>query len=135
MLNTPEDPNQSVSKLRHIDVNHSSVVKGHYRIQGSNITAVLKTRLAHIDKNSGYGKRAHQRNNAPSEREYHLKLEIRDFKRHHNMQLVWLSYTVIFRRSTGEETTSTFDLNVNKFPPFWFSRVKSYSSTSYAPLA
>lgn len=133
MLNTPDEPSKSLGKLRDHQSYHPTAIKGHYQIQGTNIVAILKHRSVSNEK-VGFGRRAQQVQTA-TEREYQIVLEIRNFKGNLNRQLVWSQYTVTFRRPNGDESTNTFDLNMKKFPPFWFSRVKSYTATSSSILS
>lgn len=132
MLHSPDEPSKSLQKLRNYHSSHSTCLKGHYRIQGSSILAILKKVSVNNEKIL-YGRR-NQTIQTITEREYKIELRISDFKGSRNRQLFWSNYTVTFRRPNGEEMTTTYDLSLTKFPPFWFSRVKSYTASSSALL-
>lgn len=48
-------------------------------------------------------------------------------------QLHWKQYTMVQQRNNQEKTTQ-FELTTTKYPPLYFSRVKSYHQESEGPL-
>ena len=61
-------------------------------------------------------------------------LEIQNYKGKLHFQLIWIRYSICIRRGNQQEMENDFDLSPTNFPPFWFSRVKSYSSSTSSPL-
>lgn len=61
------------------------------------------------------------------------ELQVTSWKQKLNTQLQWKRYCVFTKRG-HTETDTNFEVNSNKFPPFWFSRVKSYTAESDKPL-
>lgn len=58
------------------------------------------------------------------------ELELCDVRSRRNFQLVWRRYAICVRRDQWTQ----FELTQGKFPPFTFSRVRSYTAESAAPL-
>ncbi|RWS31456.1 F-box only protein 9-like protein [Leptotrombidium deliense] len=133
MLNTPDNPYQSLAKLRWRKA-RSPVLVGNYRVSGAIVTAVLKRSHRFTDSSSSHYKRSNLKNIQYSEQEFHIVLEIKTIRNKKNFQLSWKGYSVICRRN-NQETATTFDLSLNKFPPLSFSRVKSYSTEAQKPLS
>lgn len=69
-----------------------------------------------------------------AEQTFHMELKIQNHNKKRHVQLVWTYYAVYTRGRKGEESKCCFDLVTNRFPPLWFSRVKSYTSESENPL-
>jgi F-box protein 9 len=129
MLTTPDDPHQSLPSLRQRNPKNSNVLSGHYRINGSIITAVLKREyVSESSQITRKHKSNKSRDKAFSSQTFHISLEVRTVKKKRNIQLIWSYYSVHYKRPNGQESVTSFELTPNLFPPFWFSRVKSYVS-------
>ncbi|XP_054156051.1 F-box only protein 9-like [Oppia nitens] len=142
MLTTADDPRQSLPLLRQRQPkNNNNVLSGHYRINGPTIAIVLHreyvaddyTQLSARNTNK-YGKKTRDRQLATQT--FNITLELRNVRHRRNHQLVWQQYSVSYRKPNnggggGQESgANDFDLTGNKFPPFWFSRVKSYAANA-----
>ncbi|KAK3921549.1 F-box only protein 9 [Frankliniella fusca] len=132
MLTTPEDPPVSLKELKHRNPRNSTVLRGHYRLHDDHVTIVLKREP---EKGSGTNNKIRNKRrgdalwNEPSEQTFHLELQIGSHRSHRHVQLHWQGYSVITHRGATESSTS-FDLISGRFPPFHFSRVKSYTAES-----
>ncbi|XP_067118657.1 F-box only protein 9 [Centruroides vittatus] len=132
MLTTPDDPYQSLSKLKYRKPRHPAVLSGHYRLVDNSVTAILKRFKPDITVTNGGNYRYRRQRAVPQEAEqtFHLGLEVRNVKGRPSFQLIWRHYSIHMNHRNGQETVSEFDLTANNFPPFWFSRVRSYSIAS-----
>ncbi|RWS14957.1 F-box only protein 9-like protein, partial [Dinothrombium tinctorium] len=133
MLNTPDNPYQSLPKLKWKNAS-PPVLVGNYRLSGTSISAVLKRMQRSGESASSRYKRSHLKNFQTSEQEFHILLEIKNVKGRRNFQLFWKGYSAIYRRNNKQEAVTTFDLSLNKFPPLIFSRVKSYTLNAQKPI-
>lgn len=125
-LTTPEAPVSSVSllKTRTPPPRHPPVFVGYYRLSDSTVSIVLMPGPDKLRSKSNSNNQTHT---------FHLELEITTYKKRLHGQLVWRGYSVFTRRN-GIETNTPFELPPARYPPFWFSRVKSYSSETNQPL-
>lgn len=122
MLTSPDDPHQSLPSLRHRTSKNPYVMKGHYNFSGSIITAVLKRDSKESQSHRKYKKYKHEF--TPASHSFHLKLELKSLKGKRNGRLSWIEYSINLH---GQEIGSKFDINQSAFPPFSFSRVKSFA--------
>lgn len=137
MLTTPDDPNASLSKLRHRHPKHTAVLVGRYRLHCCSVVAMLKRMKLPEPMNHYQRYKCHRQNQIydPGEQTFHIELEIKSHKKKPNYQLIWTHYAIHnVHRNCTETNVSEFELQQNNFPPFWFSRVKSYTSESESPL-
>ncbi|XP_014287029.1 F-box only protein 9 [Halyomorpha halys] len=125
-LTTAEEPVSSVGllKTRTPPPRHPPVFVGYYRLVDKTVSVVL---MPGPDK---YKNRCNTNNQSPT---FHMELEIATYKKRLHGQLVWRGYS-LFTRRNGVEINTDFDLPSARYPPFWFSRVKSYSSETNHPL-
>ncbi|XP_015908106.1 F-box only protein 9 [Parasteatoda tepidariorum] len=133
MLTTPDDPYQSVYKLRLQKHKHINVMSGRYKLVGNTIMAVVKKPKVEISTSSNYYHHRRQRQanlQEAKEQTFHMELELNNYKRRINHQLSWTCYSIHMIYRNGEETVSNFDIVPSNFPPFWFSRVKSFTTES-----
>ncbi|KXJ29333.1 F-box only protein 9 [Exaiptasia diaphana] len=131
VFTTPEEPQYIVPRLNQSGL---SLRYGYYKVIGSKVVIDLDVDVKPIDS----GNRGRKNRKVISqylENKFHMELEIRSTgKRHPHNQLVWSCY--YHRRTyrdTGETVVSNFDLRT-QFPPFFYSRVRSYTKASHAPL-
>jgi F-box protein 9 len=72
---------------------------------------------------------------------FHLEFQIQEMRGRANWMLRWSSYSVFIKtrgesirnpqiEGSGAVNATNFELNQSKFPPLYFSRVKSYTSRS-----
>lgn len=62
------------------------------------------------------------------------ELKIKNHNRKKHVQLVWGHYSIFTKSPKGDESTCDYDLRAHRFPPLWFSRVKSFTAESDTPL-
>lgn len=142
MLTTADEPAQCVSllKTRLTTKTNQGVLSGHYRLHGDKIILVVKKQQTNPNKSlqSTTTRFKARRKDASVEQTlgqtFHLELQIKAHKLNRNYQLVWQGYRVFAKHKSGSETSSSFDLVGTKFPPFWFSRVRSYNAETDFPL-
>lgn len=139
MLTTPDDPYQSLYKLRHRKSKFQNVMYGRYKLIGSTVMAVVRKQTndhtASPASNFYRYRRQRQANvQELTDQTFHLELEIKNVKKRINCQLCWSRYSIHVVYRNGQETVSNFDLVPSNFPSFWFSRVKSFTAESESPL-
>ncbi|GLH13821.1 F-box only protein 9-like [Gryllus bimaculatus] len=136
MLTTPDDPTSCVGYLKYRTNRNPSILQGHYRLQDRRVVIVLK-RQDSASKSLLNNRYRHRRRDSIQdlgEQTFHVELQIVSCRKRKHAQMTWQLYSVITRYRNGQESTTNFDLPASRFPPFWFSRVKSYTSESENPL-
>jgi len=136
MLTTPDEPSTVVQGLKWRQPRFQGILKGTYRLVGHNCVAGVLIRKNNVDSTSSpyFRNRIVKQPNDLMEHVFSLLLTINSIKRRHHIQLAWSNYEVTARYRNGQTSTSKFDLCDQNFPPIYFSRVKSFSATSEAPL-
>ncbi|XP_030830778.1 F-box only protein 9 isoform X3 [Strongylocentrotus purpuratus] len=136
MASSSEDPQSIVSKM-HKNYNLPGRMIGQFCIDGDILTAVLKKDKVQKELDTGrrYMRHRNAKENLPdSEQTFELEVAVTSFGRKPNMKLEWKRYACHTRyRSTGNENTTEFDMS-RQFCPYYFSRVKSYTTTAETPL-
>lgn len=121
MMTSADELQLSVSKLKNIQnsMQARDVLKGEYHFQDSTVLIVMKKQQSTHQK----FKRKIIDDDSVT---FFLELEIHDTNKRKNTKLMWKNYTICHLRN-GEEMSSDFDLrSSSKYPPFYFSPVKSY---------
>ena len=126
MMTSADELQTSVGKLRNVQsaMQSREVLKGEYHYQDSTVLVVIKKQPSAQQK--------FKRKIIPDDENvtFLLELEIADSFKKKNMKLMWKHYALSYFRN-GEEFNSDFDLHSSsKYPPFYFSQVKSYHSES-----
>lgn len=131
LLKTTADPPSSVvGSLKWRLPKDVSILSGDYKLRGDRVFIVAKQpRFNNVNART---KSSRRRVNEyePVDQTYHLELKIEPIRRQKNMQLSWQDYSIVATNYLGLTTTNYFDTKGTKFPPFWFSRVKSYTNES-----
>lgn len=125
MMTSADELQLSVSKLKNVQnsMQARDVLKGEYHFQDSTVLIVIKKRQSAHQK---FKRKVIDDDSVT----FFLELEIQDTNRRKNTKLMWKNYTICHLRN-GEEMSSDFDLrSSSKYPPFYFSQVKSYHSES-----
>lgn len=125
MMTSADELQLSVSKLKNVQnsMQARDVLKGEYHFQDSTVLIVIKKQQSAHQK---FKRKVIDDDSVT----FFLELEIQDTNRRKNTKLMWKNYTICNLRN-GEETSSDFDLrSSSKYPPFYFSQVKSYHSES-----
>ncbi|EEZ97671.2 F-box only protein 9 [Tribolium castaneum] len=132
VLTSSEEPAQCVSLMKSRNA-RSPILRGYYRLKDDKVTLVVQRQdNKHVP---GFKKKRRGGDlREMAEQTFHMELQIKSTNKKRHVQLVWTHYSVFTRTHKGDESTCNFDLVGNRFPPFWFSRVKSYTSESDSPL-
>ncbi|RZC10193.1 F-box only protein 9, partial [Asbolus verrucosus] len=133
VLTSSEEPAQCVSQMKYRNA-RSPILRGYYRLKDDKVTLVVQRQ---DNKHLQAFKKTKRRGGdlrETAEQTFHMELQIKSSNKKRHVQLVWTHYSVFTRTLKGDESTCNFDLVSNRFPPFWFSRVKSYTSESESPL-
>ncbi|XP_017777306.1 PREDICTED: F-box only protein 9 isoform X2 [Nicrophorus vespilloides] len=135
MLTTPDEPAQCVTHLKTRISKLPTILKGHYRLKDDKVTIVVQHQEVTVQ--SSFKRGRNRRNDVMFEggdKTFHLELQIQSYNTKKHIQLIWTHYAIITKNRNGTESKSSFELVNNRFPPLWFSRVKSYTQESYSPL-
>lgn len=134
MHTSADDPQQSVAKLRHEanSISDTTIHTGHYRLHETDeVIIVLKPRQS---PNQVRGRRQKiQTTDENNNRTYYIEMKIENSSKRKFCKLEWAHYSIIQMKNKSEVTTE-FELTPNMYPPFWFSRVKSYHSEAKKAL-
>lgn len=134
MLTSPDAPPVCVGQLKHRTYKNPTILSGHYRLKDDKVTMIV---YRNENSKSNFGYRRNKKRDVIQDNHqetFHLELQIQDYKKQRHIRLAWTGYSVYTRYKNGVENTCHFDIIGNRFPPLWFSRVKSYTAESYSPL-
>ncbi|XP_065371504.1 F-box only protein 9 [Calliphora vicina] len=145
MMTSSDEPAQGVTKLKNLHQLRPDILRGQYRLFGSTLTIVVSKQQQQTkfitNATSGGGYTRHNRRasatydeGAFNSTKYCIEFRILNKSKKKFAQLVWLHYSIVQTRNK-HETTSEFELNPSKYPPLWFSPVRSYHLDADAPLA
>jgi len=136
MLTTPDEPSLVIPLLKSRQPRLQGIVKGTYRLLGHDCVAGVLTRKNMNEATSSpyIRNRLIKQPNDLMEHVFSLAVSISSVKRRRHVQLSWSNYEVTARYRNGQTSTSKFDLCDQKFPPLYFSRVKSFSAYADSPL-
>jgi len=134
-LTTSDDPGTSVSGLRDGKYpRNPATMRGHFQLFGDNIVSAVVKKSNPPTQTPVHRGRGTKQAQPQDVTTFHMEFEICPVKNRSNWMLKWMHYAVYITRTNTNKistvTTSTFDLNPNKFPPLCFSRVKSYTQKS-----
>jgi F-box protein 9 len=144
-LTTPDPPALVVSMLREKPARNSAVMKGHYRLVGNDdrvhCTAVkTQTYAASTPTRHGHGRNSKDKD-LTERTEFQMYFQIQGYRNKFNTVLRWTCYAVYITRGSnngnangGPTLFDDFDINPTKFPPLYYSRVKSYTGRSESLL-
>lgn len=119
MMTTSEEPILALSRLKNLQQLRSDILIGHYYLYNNCVTMVLH--------------KQHQQEQPTTQTNYHLEFRIQSSSKRKFVQLVWLHYSIVQMRN-NLKSTSEYDLNTSKYPPLWFSNVRSFYSNAERPL-
>ncbi|XP_050297152.1 F-box only protein 9 [Anthonomus grandis grandis] len=133
MLTSADDPAACVNLLK-TRRPRTPVMIGYYRLNDDKVTLVVERQELQKGAQSTYKKNSRRREIDLSEQTFHMELQIQTQKNRRHAKLAWSYYSVFTKSKQGHESTCNFDLLTNRFPPLWFSRVKSFAAESDQPL-
>lgn len=143
MMTSSDEPQQGVTKLKNMQHIRPEILKGQYRLFGSTLSIVVSKQQQQskfINNPSSGGYARHRRGSSAYDEsafnstKYCIEFRILNTSKRKFAQLVWLHYSIVQTRNK-HETTSEFELTPSKYPPLWFSPVRSYHLDADAPLA
>lgn len=142
MLTSTDEAQSCVNSLKYRTPRNPSVLIGHYRLHDNCVILILKKQ--EIKGVNTYRKKKKETMHDSGEQTFHIEFEIQDHHRRLNSQLKWLSYTIFTKYRNGHEAKmclkepSVREWRVSaiggRYPSLKFSRVKSYTQESEAPL-
>ncbi|XP_029161839.1 F-box only protein 9 isoform X3 [Nylanderia fulva] len=143
MLTSTDEAQNCVNFLRNRIPRNTSVLIGHYRLHDNYVTLVLKRQEAK-GINFAYRRKKREAVHDSGEQTFHIEFEIQNHHRRVNSQLKWISYSIFTKYKNGQEAKiclkepSVREFRASpiggRYPPLKFSRVKSYTQESEAPL-
>lgn len=137
MLTTPEDPYCSLPRLKAKSSKVPSLLIGHYRMMANTVVISMRKRKSNeymYSRFYGRYKRSRHQPLAEPEKTFHLELEVKSIGHRPHFKLEWHCYSIITRYHNGQDSHTDFHLTDADYPPFYFSRVKSYCAISEQPL-
>ncbi|XP_016838278.1 F-box only protein 9 [Nasonia vitripennis] len=135
MLTSTDDAQSCVSSLKSRNPRNNTVLIGHYRLHDNCVSLVLK-RQETKTSSATFSNRRRKRGEPvhdSGEQTFHVEFEIQNYHKRPNSQLSWLCYIIYTKYIDGQEVPTKLSLG-GRYPPFRFSRVKSYTQESEFPL-
>lgn len=143
MLTATDEPQTCVNYLKYRTPRNPSILIGHYRLHDNYVSLVLKKQEVK-GNNIAYRRKKREPVRDSGEQTFHIEFEIQDYHRRLNSQLKWHAYTIFTKYRNGQEVKmrlkeeSMKEWRVSpirgRYPHLRFSRVKSYTQESEAPL-
>lgn len=142
MLTSTDEAQNCVNLLKYRTPRNPSILIGHYRLHENCVSLMLKKQEVKGITNT-YRRKKREPVHDSGEQTFHIEFEIQDYHRRMNSQLKWFSYTIFTQYRNGQEAKirlmepSMKELSLSfggQYPPLKFSRVKSYTQESEAPL-
>uniref|UniRef100_A0A182WI53 F-box domain-containing protein n=1 Tax=Anopheles minimus TaxID=112268 RepID=A0A182WI53_9DIPT len=134
MLTTADEPQQCVVKLKSRSPAQNEILRGHYRLHDDVVIVVIqRNRPSAPAQMQRPGRKVRDFEPEYGQQTFLMELQIVSTAKRPFSQLHWKQYTMVQQRNSQEKTTQ-FDLTTTKYPPLYFSRVKSYHQESEGPL-
>ena len=150
-LTTAEKPIVVVSSLRDRKPRNISILRGRYHLYGNNVVSAVVTKSKTVTPHQEHdGRRNNSRHYRPPaapqpDTSFHLDFEIEEKTRgRSNWVLRWTYYAHTINNSNNNNRnnnvqlntglTTPFELSSSKYPPLYFSRVKSYTTQAESIL-
>lgn len=136
MLTTPDEPAAVIPHLKNRNPRNPQVLAGSFKLIGNGIlTGVLfkNRKNSHLfaTKRGSWEKQMYLKK---QDLVFLIDLKIDSYRHRFHGQLGWKNYEIISRTLQAGECRTSFDLSEQKFPNFYFSRVKSYMVASREPF-
>ncbi|XP_012283063.1 F-box only protein 9 [Orussus abietinus] len=132
MLTSTDEAQTCVNSLKYRTPRNISVLVGHCRLHDNYVTLILKKQETK-GSNNVYRRKRREPMQDGGEQTFHIEFEIQNHHKRVNSQLTWLKYNIFTKYRNGQEGSTCLNLT-SRYPPFRFSRVKSYTLESEAPL-
>jgi len=142
-LTSPDEPATVVPGLKEKQPKNPATLRGKYQLYGNNIvTAMVKNIPPPV---SGF--KSNRKQEVQQSTSFHIEFEICPVKGRNNGMLKWAHHAAFItktiinpssRSDLGRQNqnnasnvmSTAFELSPTKYPPMYFSRVKSYTSKS-----
>lgn len=128
MMTSADELQSSVNKMKHVQyaLQSRDILKGNYYYQDSTVLIVIKKQITTTQK----FKRKNIADDDDNTFTFFLELEITDTPKKKFNKLMWKNYSITHFRN-GDDLSSDFDLSSSsKYPPFYFSQVRSFHAES-----
>lgn len=132
MLTSAEEPQNCVGKLKNRYALQAEILHGHYRLHNDEVIIAVQRNRSNVQSQRP-GRKKEITAAEYGQQTFYLELNIVSTAKRAFSQLHWKQYSMVQQRS-DEEKTTLFELAPNKYPPLYFSRVKSYHQESDGPL-
>ncbi|XP_076301269.1 F-box only protein 9 [Lasioglossum baleicum] len=130
MLTSTDEAQACVNAMKSRIPRNPSVLIGHYRLHDNFVTVVLKKQ-----ETKSVAVTRKKKREPTHEQTFHIEFEIKDHYKRTNSLLKWLGYTIVTRYGNEHEARMSLKCAIaGRYPPLKFSRVKSYTQESEAPL-
>nr|XP_040222392.2 F-box only protein 9 [Anopheles coluzzii]XP_040222393.2 F-box only protein 9 [Anopheles coluzzii] len=134
MMTTADEPQQCVVRLKQRVPTQNEILRGHYRLHDDIVIVVIqRNRPSAAGQMQRPGRKARDIEPEYGQQTFLMELQIVSTGKRPFSQLHWKQYTMVQQRNNQEKTTQ-FELTTTKYPPLYFSRVKSYHQESEGPL-
>ncbi|XP_050436166.1 F-box only protein 9 [Adelges cooleyi] len=127
MMLSSSEPGKIVQRLKSKALAPHDVCLGYYQLSDNQLLLKLDSKVTKAEQNN---KQRHRLENVQRKTTYYMTLEILKHKSKHNHKLTWKEYEIVHRNRINKLMTTKYDLSSNRFPPFLYSRVKSYTTES-----
>ncbi|KAK7485684.1 hypothetical protein BaRGS_00023133 [Batillaria attramentaria] len=136
MMCSPEEPTLVIPKLRSLSSRAQGLMKGYFKMSGTKVMCVLKrVNTSKQEPVLRYKRQKQAANQNEMVQTYSVEFELTDSGQQRYNRLNWVSYAIrTVYKATGDETVADFELKNSAYPPLVFSRVRSYTIISAAPL-
>lgn len=131
MLTSADDPQLCVGKLKNRFAMQNEILQGHYRLHNDEVIIAVQRKRSNVQSQRPGRKKEIEVEYG--QQTFYLELNIVSTAKRAFSQLHWKQYSMVQLRDDQEKTT-VFELAPNKYPPLYFSRVKSYHQESEGPL-
>ncbi|XP_011303086.1 F-box only protein 9 [Fopius arisanus] len=132
MLTSTDDAQSCVNLLKSRHPRNPNILIGYYRLHENRVTLVLKKQEIRSNNNV-YRKKRKEVVHDSGEQTFHVEFEIQTNQKRANFQLNWVRYNIFTKYKNGQEGTTCLNSS-GRYPSFKFSRAKSYTLESDAPL-
>lgn len=135
VMTNSDEPQVGVSKLKNLHNIRPDVLKGEWRFHG-NIVIIICFKNNNTNSKAFVSRRRGSMMGVETtvSTKYYIEMKIGGPPKKKFCQLRWQTYSLIQKQGNGSESTTEFELSNSKFPPLWFSKVKSYHLESEVPL-
>ncbi|KAK3087704.1 hypothetical protein FSP39_009395 [Pinctada imbricata] len=135
VITNSDDPLQTLPKLNSRHFKYQGMLKGMYKVTGDRVLCVMKRYSTNTTKQYYRHRNRIQPDDNDKETTFNMEFELQNSGQRSHAKLQWLQYTISnLYKSSGDETHSDMLDSKKNFPPLIFSRVKSYTALSEAPI-